>query len=484
MFNTTKRVLALVLVAVLVFSLAGCSKVEDNGSSADVEVQYVTEYQTASGDSTSTGNSSGGGNTPSGNKNPDGNTPTTSSGSSDEWVVNQLTQADLDALKGTTVKFASTIDPKSDGTQNVVDSFTKKYGINVEIVACSLPGYITEMQGLINADEAPDVGRSNGDYPGFLAYFDSLDKAKIDFNDPIWNQNTFKLSTFNGKTYMCDTYGNYWTEVDIIAYNKKILNDAGIKTPEEYAATGDWTWDAFFEICREATDFMGKPAGTACANEAALHAAGGAVFRIENERMVNAIDANTTAIINKFAKANKDGIYQVKGSTAMVDGTAAISILHAWALRKDGDLKNSQWGNMGFYFLPSYEKGGETPATGIFRGFGIMKGAKNPLGGGVFLRHYLDVENYDTDNAFLSEEAKTFFFRLTTKDYADNYNPYLTYVGLNKDIAGVDYDKDIYAVLQMEPGAVVDSQMAAVKSAVEKGAKNLNDFIEDNVYSN
>ncbi|MBR5473218.1 MAG: extracellular solute-binding protein [Clostridia bacterium] len=477
MFNKTKRVFAIVLALALVFSLAGCKQAaEDEGS-----VEYIIEEEIVYEDGGSTGNNQDGqtGNQSGGNQ---------SGGSTQngDYAVNLLTQAELDALRGSTVKFAATIRPQDDGTQYVIDSFEKKYGMKVEIVFVEFDTYIQDMQGLIANGQSPDVGRSNGDFPACVAYLDSLDKAKIDQkNDSIWNQTTFQYSTINGQPYMCDTYGCYWTELDICIYSKSLLKAAGCPTPQELAAQGNWTWDTFMEIARQCTKQMGAPAGCIFTPECAVHMGGGNVFKFENEKIVSGIDAKTTAVIKKYDEAYKEGILNTKSTTGISQGITAIGTGHAWSLRKDGDLaaQGASLADIGFYYLPSYTAGGEIPATGIFRGWGVVRGSKNPAAAGVFLRHYLDVENYDTQNAFINEDAKTFFFQLTGQDYGKNYNPYLTYIGLSEEIAGIKYNSDIYSVVYKDPSAV-DAQMAAVKKAVEKGADNLNKHINQYVYSN
>lgn len=465
MFNKSKRIFALVLALAMVFALAGCTGTE--GEESVVYEEEIVVQGGAGGQGGTTqivGGGQGGGTI-------GGTTPTG--------------EIDYKALEGTVVKFASTIDPKDDGTQYVVDSFEAKYKMDLQIVKCTLDGYVQEMQGLIANGSSPDVGRSNGDFPACVAYFDSLDKSKMDYSDPIWNQNTFRLTTFNGSPYMCDTYGCYWTELDIVMYSKRLLKAAGCPTPQELDAQGQWTWDNFMMIAEKCTQKQGAPAGCINTLELGLHMGGGNVFKIQNGKIVNGIDAQTVAVIKKYAEANKKGILNGMSTVGIAEGTTAIGTGHAWSLRKDGDVaaRGAQVADIGFWYLPAYTAGGARPATGIFRGFGIMRGAANPVGGGVFLRHYLDVNNYDTANAFINEDAKNFFFALTTQDYSTNYNPYLTYIGLNQAVAGLDYGKDIYSVMRLDPSAV-DGKMAAVKAAVDKGAKNFNDHINKYVYSN
>ncbi|MGN1320538.1 MAG: extracellular solute-binding protein, partial [Acutalibacteraceae bacterium] len=97
--------------------------------------------------------------------------------------------------RGTTVKFAATINPANDESGPVVKAFEKKYGIKVEIVQSDQGNYANQMAGLIAAGKSPDVARCNGDFPTCMGYLQSLDAAKLDYNESIWKQNTFKLST-------------------------------------------------------------------------------------------------------------------------------------------------------------------------------------------------------------------------------------------------------------------------------------------------
>ena len=61
-----------------------------------------------------------------------------------------------------------------------------------------------------------------------------LKAAKINYNDPIWNQDTIKASTFAGEPFLVDAISNVWTELDICVYNKDIFENNGLTTPEEF----------------------------------------------------------------------------------------------------------------------------------------------------------------------------------------------------------------------------------------------------------
>lgn len=501
MFNTAKRALAILLALAMVFALAACSEPVDEGSTeVIIEEEIVYEEgesnkgeQNAKPDantSSDSGNtSSGSGNTSSGS----GNTSSGSSKPSNTNYPNSRVNANPADYKGTTIIFASTIDPKDDGTDYVVSKFEKEYGIKVEIIVPTLENYNAEMSNLIASGKAPTVGRSNGDAPIYVGYFDSLDKAALNFEDELWNQNTFKLSTYNGKPYLCDTLGNFWTEIDMVVYSKSLLKKANCPTPADLDKQGKWTMDSYIMIGKKTKELDGCNGATYGNLDSFLHMAGGAVYRADKDNhMVNGIDAKTTTIAKKISQAFADKNIVSKGVTGLITNEVAISTSHLWSLRTDGNLKtHPNYNDLGFYFLPAFEEGGEAAVTGLFRGWGIMKkcnenpatGPKSAVAGGFFLSEYLNVENYDLDKSFISEEAKTFFFKLCAL-YAetDNYNPYYTTYDLNEGISGMNDDKVVYGALTAQP-AQVDTLLKSAKSAVDHAAKKLNDYIDQQIYA-
>ena len=88
--------------------------------------------------------------------------------------------------------------------------------------------------------------------------------------------------------------------------------------------------------------------------------------------------------------------------------------------------------DIGFVTTPSWN-GKESVPTTFVRGWGICRGAKNPVAAGIFLRYYLDVDNYDTSDAFINSEASDFFFKLTTKNIEKTNRYYLYGGGLHSE---------------------------------------------------
>lgn len=475
MLNNTKRLLAFMLVCVMIFALAGCG---GNGDTTSIVYEEEIEYVnggSGSGDSNTSGGQTD--TTSQKDNNSKKDNPSTTTSNTDGSTVNP------EDYRGKTVKFAVTIMPDNDESGPVVKKFQEKYGITVKCIQSDQGNYANQLNGWIAAGDSPDVARSNGDFPNCMSYLQPLDAAKLDYKDEIWNQNTFNLTTFDGSPYLCDTVGNIWTEIDVVAYSKSQLKRANMYTPEEYDKAGKWTWDTYFEIARAVKKACNNSGGAFLSYENAIHGMGGAIFRLKDGKMVNGIDDATQDAFVKYTTARKEGIIDNTGSTDyLASGKVGITTCHVWSTKKTGDLKNANWDDIGFYYTPRLTADSPYGTVGMLRGWGICKGAKEPVASGIFLRYYLDVNNYDADNSFISSEAENFFFAVTSIDYS-NWNPYFTYCKYNEEAAGLNYSELWNAGIGADP-TQVPSKMTSVRDMVAKGAKNLNAYIEKNVNAN
>ena len=103
----------------------------------------------------------------------------------------------------------------------------------------------------------------------------------------------------------------------------------------------------------------------------------------------------------------------------------------------------------------------------------FFMGAKNPVAAGIFLRYYLDVNNYNTDEAFINKEASNFFFKLTSKNAAQK--EYYLLRGLVK-ITGSTEAK-FTDIVKADP-AQVAQQIDSLKNVVANDVKTINSFLE------
>ena len=135
--------------------------------------------------------------------------------------------------------------------------------------------------------------------------------------------------------------------------------------------------------------------------------------------------------------------------------------------------------NVGFTYIPKYDDKTKAYTTGLFRGWGLIRGSKNPVAAGIFLRYYLDVNNYDTTSAFINNEAKQFFFKLTSGVKTDDKNPYL--------ILGVaslcSESTDKYNGFAAESPGQVRTKMQAFLPTINSNVKKVNEEMTKQIKS-
>ena len=156
-----------------------------------------------------------------------GNSNSGSASSADEY----LSEEELSKLRGTSIRYPFWQTP-DETNQAVINSFEKKYGIKVNVEVVPQDQYITNISGKIAAGNAPDIYWSNDDFPACLTCLQPIEASKIDLNDSLWDKTVSDISTIGGKAYLVNAIGN--SGRDICFYNKKLLNDNNIKTPDDY----------------------------------------------------------------------------------------------------------------------------------------------------------------------------------------------------------------------------------------------------------
>ncbi len=472
MKSTLVKLLALSMSVLMIFSLAACKSGETVSESSEPdEIVYVDEngniidpnaLNSSSGGKDSSSNASG--------NNSSGGKVTTSSSNS--------------ALKGTTVVFATWKNPDTNEDGPVVKGFERKYGIDVKVDLMSQGNYINTILGRIAADNAPDVYFSTADFPSCLVCLQPIDAMKLDLSDSIWDKVILNLSTINGKTYLVNTVGCIWNDIDCVFYNKKIFNDNNITTPEEYYKAGKWTWDTLEKCMTDVKNLGGDYVGGALDSRAMIGSTGAGYFRLQNGAFSNGMDSALTDVNRRLAQWAKDGLvrgYNFTGSNYLnefMEGSVGVAVTNAYGLKKTGYFSKMNPDNIGFTYLPDYSSSQKAVTTGIFRGWGLCRGAKNPEGAGLFLRFYLDVNNYDKNSAFISTEARDFFFKLTSGENTQNKNYYYDN-GVAEAVGkeGSQYTSVFKKIPENDPNQVA-AALQALKNSVDSDIKTVNDLIK------
>ena len=140
--------------------------------------------------------------------------------------------ANAEKYRGTKVVYATWKNPDQNEDGPVVEAFEKKYGIEVEIDMVPQATYVSEIAGKIASGTQPDIFFDNCFFPASISVLQRIDAMELDLNDAIWDKCMLEMSKLGGKSFLVNTVGNIWAEVDCLFYNKKIFADNNITTPE------------------------------------------------------------------------------------------------------------------------------------------------------------------------------------------------------------------------------------------------------------
>jgi len=133
----------------------------------------------------------------------------------------------------------------------IINEFEQKYpDIKLKILIIPLK-YNEKILSLLAANIAPDIFTARmvemepKNIPLPIDNFIKNDNDMLDTNDLF--PGILKASLYKGKTY------NITTTVGPLAlfYNVAHFEDAGLKTPNQYAAEGKWNFETFLECCKK-----------------------------------------------------------------------------------------------------------------------------------------------------------------------------------------------------------------------------------------
>ena len=364
-----KRLLSLVLVLVLVFALVGCGSkkreiVEITLSTEDAEAILAAAGIT-------------------------------------------LPDATEVAVSGTNVKWFSWFDPFHNyDDAEVVNTgfwtFKNKYGCDVEWIECTWDQRYDGLANLILAGTSPDFAHGEANtfpYNALKGIFQPVDDY-IDYNDPLWAgvkdyaDQRFSLA---GKHYLMiyDIGFN-----NVVAYNKRVMEEWGFDDPAQLFYNDEWTWDVFYDMCvefsepdeeRYALDGWGFCNGL-------MNSCGETLveYDLETQQFVSNLDdprlekaANLLYDLNKnqcvWPRWNNG--WAVRGNTegtGMKEGLCLFWIRGTWVFTGTVEEISNLWGDMTqnelmFVPLPRDPDGdGRYVTESIPNAYGLVKGAENP----------------------------------------------------------------------------------------------------------
>lgn len=347
-----------------------------------------------------------------GGKTPSGNNSGSGSGTSSD--AEYLSDEELEKLKGTSIRYPFWQTP-DDSQQAVINAFEEKYGIKVNVEVVPQDQYITNISGKIAAGNAPDIYWSNDDFPACLTCLQPIEASKIDLNDSIWDKTVSELSTLGGKAYLVNAIGN--SGRDICFYNKKLLNDNNIKTPEDYVEEGNWTWETMTKIMRQVTSLGSGYYGAYVDMESFWASAGVSFYQYKDGKFTSGLGSNLTKAMTQLSTWLDEGLMHGVGYDYRDEfnkGKVGLAITNDYGLQKKGYWSSMDPAHIGYTSIPDIDKNTKAVETGLYQGWGICKGASNPVAGGLFIRYYSNIANYDISNKYITEDAMNYALRLSS----------------------------------------------------------------------
>ncbi len=135
-------------------------------------------------------------------------------------------------------------------------TFVNKYGGEVNWVETTYENYNTDLAASILSSDAPDfTGAGAGMYPNLIlqGLFAPVNDY-IDYDDPLWEGTkdfAYEYTSMHGLVYTICTDIQFG---QIVAYNRRVVDEWGFDDPAELYYNDEWTWDKFYEMCAEFTD--------------------------------------------------------------------------------------------------------------------------------------------------------------------------------------------------------------------------------------
>ncbi len=391
------RMMAVLMVALMVFGLAAC------GGTSDVD--------TSGGQSTASGKG---------------------------WAeVKKNLPADAN---GKTLKvYDWTKESEYYGLGKANKAFQQETGIKVEFTQIPYDTYFTKISAQVNAQDAPDVIRVQGGARKEMVNLQPINKAtKFDFTDAAWDQNVISHYTYNGNIYavnMVDTpvYSPY-----VMYYNNKLIKDYNLDDPYELWKKGDgsWNWDKVFEMCEtflDEVDDESYSGFTTMAGFEYFHAAGvpPVTFDRKTTTFSHNLDNETfVKAAQNFAKWFEKGVQdKMLSNTAKFGGGkllfyVSMGQLTASSSETFGAIRKA--GALSCVPLPAFKEGVEdVQVMGEMMALGIPKTAKNAELAPYYMRYTLDREHYDMANYYNCNNAEETLKYIAEKGAKSGYAGYV-----------------------------------------------------------
>jgi len=316
-------------------------------------------------------------------------------------------------LKGKTIIFSDW--GEVDGEYlKVVDKFEKDTGIKVKILLLSNAdgGYVSKVAQQIAAGSSPDIAASNSTYPQALELVQPL-PSYFNVNDGFWDPRVSEATKVGKTYYFVNSYNSPFTGGYVVYYNKKIYNNNGLYSPQDYLDDGDWSYENLFK-CMEDAKKLGYKGGILESMTLAEQMGVSLINYDQNTGTFSGQSTNPKLVkaIQYMARAVDQGLAGGYGIQSFASGQIGICMAGTYGLKYDGYFKNLAPSDIGVVPLPNSFEGQKLVYQPLgYRGYGICKGAKNGEAAYYFLRYFLDLNKFEPAgaNVFANKVLEKYF---------------------------------------------------------------------------
>lgn len=388
-----------------------------------------------------------------------------------------------DSIKGTTVRFATWIDHTETEGAVPLANFEADTGLKVELYIVKQKGYTNTIMTKMMAGDIPDVFVNNDGNEGFPATLQiaaPINKVStVDLNDPIWDQSMLATGTIDGNVYLVNTIGTPWSGSNMVFYNKNLFKENGFKTPEDYYKEDKWTWANLLKCAKEIKGLGADYKGVLVEADIMHGSLGTSFVKYNYKTGVFSSGINDKALLEGFqwyADAKEQG-YLDGSKSSFIAGKCGLYITGTYGLKNTGYFKDMNPEDVGFTYLPTLEDG-ETPIiSSIYRMYGICDKAPNADAAGYFIRYWLDPDNYDLQNTFLTTAAGNWYYTVVNT-VADQ--KYFCFDKAAANLIGEDV-KVLWDPAKNASSAGVKTALDSVSNKVDQAVAAANKLVQDKI---
>ena len=374
--------------------------------------------------------------------------------------------------KGKTVLFADWGEASADRYQLVVKKFTEETGIKVKMLLYNESDFISNVAKQIAAGSSPDIVACNSTFPQALEVVQELPSI-FNVNDGFWDSRVTEATMVGGKKYFVNTYNSPFTGGYVVYYNKRIFNNNGITSPEDYYKAGKWTYENLFKAMQDV-----KKAGFNGGIIECMTLAGQMGKSLINYDKSTgtfkgmATDEDLIAALQFMAKAVDEGLAGGYGITDFASGQVGICMAGTYGLKYNGYFKDMSPTDIGVVPLPNSYQGKKLELMPLgYRGYGICKGAKNPGPAYYFLRYYLDLDKYEPAGAnIFANKVLEKYFRQTQLVLFQKSKLFFEYYQGALNLAGHGWSTSEWAAVRHAPVNQVAVELKARENITNNAA--------------